>query len=130
MSSMTTIFREDAEFLREFVKRRQHQFHSTAHIIGQEDVDRLEEIAAKLEIFADANVTPTQRLEGQVEEALAECAEGWVNDTESTEGLLAALWFLSRRIQAAGGKSLLGQGLAGLGVGAIASLFGRKEGGE
>lgn len=117
--STTTTLREDAKFLLALKPIMPNDHKS----------NRLDEIAARLQLFADASFEPSLRLESRVEETLSFFAEGWAEHPYSAKfgeagGIMAALWLLQRRVKAAGNKSLIGGGLSGLGVAAIASIFG------
>ena len=100
--STTTIFREDAEFLRTLRSTLKAGIQVG---IVEPACKRLEEIADKLDIFADVSYTPSLQIEGRVEEMLAHNAELWVEQdgpvggTGAAGGIMAALWLLQRRVK-------------------------------
>jgi len=130
---MTTTeqFREDAEFLRE------QSCNLLARMEGEEgekpeyaDVERLQHIANSLDIAATVMFTPSLVLEKRLEEILSNSVESALDEIKEGAVLNRAfvqdslLWLIYQALKSGANKALLGQGLAGLGMGAAASLFG------
>ena len=122
---MTTTeqFREDAAFLREQADSLQARMEGEEGGKPEaEDVERLRHIANNVEMAAQAMFTPSLQLEKRAEEEAARTIEAIVEGKGEFQPLL--LWLIYQALKSGANKALLGQGLAGLGMGAAASLFG------
>ena len=116
---MTNHYREDAEYLRELRGDLD---------VDPEDIDRLEEIAQKLETLSTMtyHTLETKELEARVDKRISEEIERTI-DTSHFCFDLAATWLLQRRVLAAAGKTALANGLGVLGAGVLGSVFGSQS---
>lgn len=130
----TEEFREDAKFLRELAtnaKQRGMDEGPERLFLGGE-IERLERIANNVDMMAQVMFTPRIQLEKRIEEVTAnkiEVALGYLeNDTHKSTHqevmIVLGLWRIEKALRDGASKSLVSSGLAGLGMGAAASLFG------
>jgi len=120
---MTTTeqFREDAEWLREQAESLLARVAGEVDKSEREDATRLQHIANSLDIAATVMFTPSLVLEKRAEELVAKEVEHFIDNKQGTSTIL--LWLIYQALKSGANKALLGQGLAGLGMGAAASLF-------
>jgi hypothetical protein len=126
--NMTTSERlkEDSEFLRSIANSMQARMDGEEGEKPEpEDVSRLRSIAKDIEEGATA---AERDPELELEARAARLAVSWINTQmrtqfEPDEEIQLFLWLIYRALKSNGNKALIGQGLSGLGIGAMAAMF-------
>jgi len=119
MSAVTDELEKDAKWLRGLADYRKESEPEVA--------DKFNRIAGNLEMVSDVMFTPSLVLEQKAERRAAEWIEVCLDTTfDKHEEAHLFLWLIQLRLQQGANKALLGQGLSGLGLGAVASMFAGK----
>ena len=133
MTTTSEELKESAEWLRELANTSHANFliERFDTLAEQEEYEderdkRLNHIANMVDMLSIVSFTPSLLLEKKVEGVLAKVVEAIVegDNIETADAQLAMLWLINQDAKSNASKALLGQGLAGLGAGAAASILG------
>jgi hypothetical protein len=120
MSTIEEELEADAAFLRGMAERMR-----TSDLEDVELENKFNTIADKLGTMSAAMFVPRIQLEKRAEKRAAEWIETCLNtEFEAHEEIHLFLWLIQLRLQQSANKAMLGQGLAGLGIGVAGALFG------
>lgn len=120
MSVVTDELKDDAKWIRGLAKDIEDAAED-----GVGGVERLRRIADDLEMHASLMHSTSLLLEQRAEEYMDNYIRKMLDGSSSRPDSLAiTLWLIVRALRSGSSKALLGQGLAGLGVGAAAAFLG------